>query len=239
MEHFNRNDKLDFVMRSPGGKSAFKDVANLPMKELDVDIETTVSTKSYVNCQKAGYIKVTGKSKFGKDIKSVTWDFENICTLKYRVVRFLLSSGEYETIVTSLSRAEWSLEKIKELYNMRWGIETSFRELKYNIGMIHFHTKDEAFMKQEIFANLIAYNFCLAIAMTVKIRDYNSKKYEYRIDFSFAIHVIKDYLRDFSKSPPDKIDRIISKKLCPVRKGRADIRKMKPKNVIPFIYRVA
>ena len=85
MEHFNRNDKLDFVMRSPGGKSAFKDVANLPMKELDVDIETTVSTKSYVNCQKAGYIKVTGKSKFGKDIKSVTWDFENICTLTLRI----------------------------------------------------------------------------------------------------------------------------------------------------------
>ena len=130
-------------------------------------------------------------------------------------------------------------DDIKEPYHLRWGIETSFRELKYYIGVIHFHSKDERFIKQEIFANLIAYNFCAAIAMTVKIRNYNSEKYYYKIDFSFAFHVIKDYLCDFSKSPPSEIDSTISKKIKPVRKDRKDERKMKPKGVTPFMYRVA
>lgn len=32
------------------------------------------------------------------------------------------------------------MEEIKKLYAMRWGIETSFRELKYAIGLACFHT---------------------------------------------------------------------------------------------------
>ena len=239
MEHFNRNNKLDFIIRSPGGKSAFTDVAKLPMKELDEDIEVTVSTLPYPQCKQMGYVKVTGKSPYGKKIKKYTWDFERTCKIKYRVVRILLSTGEYETLITSLPRDKWSMDDIKELYRMRWGIETSFRELKYYIGVINFHTKDEDFIKQEIFANLIAYNFCSAIAMTVKIRNFDSEKYLYKIDFSFAFHVIKEYLRDFSKSPPNRIDGIISKHIQPVRKDRSDERKIKPKGVIPFMYRVA
>ena len=35
---------------------------------------------------------------------------------------------------------------IKELYHMRWGIETSFRELKYAIGLTSFHSKKRDYM---------------------------------------------------------------------------------------------
>ena len=237
--YFDRNKELEYVVRSPHGPSMFKDVTKLPMEELDVDIETTVSTAPKSVCDMYGYVKVDGKSPYGKEKKNVNWDFESICKLKYRVVRVLLSTGEYETLITSLPREEWSAEDIKELYHMRWGIEVSFRELKYYTGAVNFHTKDEDFIKQEIFANLIAYNFCSAIAMTVKIRKYKSNKYIYKIDFAFSFYVIKDYLRDFSKSPPDEIDGIISKQIEPVRKGRGDERKIKAKSVVPFMYRVA
>jgi hypothetical protein len=44
--------------------------------------------------------------------------------------------------------------KIKEIYALRWGIETSFRELKYAIGLSNFHAKKVAYIKQEIFARL-------------------------------------------------------------------------------------
>ncbi len=33
------------------------------------------------------------------------------------------------------------LKKLKQIYALRWGIETSFRDLKYTIGMLDFHSK--------------------------------------------------------------------------------------------------
>lgn len=84
--------------------------------------------------------------------------------MKLRIVRFLLDTGEYETIVTSQNRSKFSPAKIKELYHLRWGIETSFRTLKYAIGMTSFHAKKEESIKQEIFARLMMFNFCSRIA---------------------------------------------------------------------------
>ncbi|MCO8241010.1 transposase, partial [Streptococcus suis] len=42
-------------------------------------------------------------------------------------------------------------EKLKDLYAYRWGIETSFRDLKYSIGLTHFHAKKKEGILQEIY----------------------------------------------------------------------------------------
>src|SRR5699024_7255543 len=78
-------------------------------------------------------------------------------------IRFPISETTYESIITNLPAEEFSLEDIKALYHMRWGIETSFRELKYAIGLTHFHSKKPDYIRQEIWARLILYNFCEAI----------------------------------------------------------------------------
>lgn len=52
------------------------------------------------------------------------------------------------------------IQEIKHLYAMRWGIETSFRELKYSVTLLHLHSKKVDFIYQEVFAKLIMYNFC-------------------------------------------------------------------------------
>ena len=78
--------------------------------------------------------------------KNSTFDFIDLHTnlfydMDFRVVRLKLSEGSYECIITNLGREEFPPEKIKELYHMRWGIETSFRDLKHTIGLSHFHAK--------------------------------------------------------------------------------------------------
>ncbi len=55
--------------------------------------------------------------------------------LHFRVVRFLISDGNYETVYTNLDADAFPIEKIKKLYHLRWGIETSLRELKYAFGL--------------------------------------------------------------------------------------------------------
>ncbi len=37
----------------------------------------------------------------------------------------------------------------KNLYASRWGIETSFRDLKYSIGLVNFHAKKKEGILQE------------------------------------------------------------------------------------------
>ena len=62
-------------------------------------------------------------------------------TLKFRIVRFKISVDTYETVVTNLPEDKYPPEKLKELYASRWGIETSFRDLKYTIGLLKYHSK--------------------------------------------------------------------------------------------------
>ena len=53
--------------------------------------------------------------------------------LRFRVVRFRISGGYYETVYTNLDSETFPIGTIKELYRLRWGIETSFRELELTV----------------------------------------------------------------------------------------------------------
>ena len=63
--------------------------------------------------------------------------------ISFRVVRFKLSDSSIETVLTNL---DFPPDELKHLYAMRRGIETSFRELKYTIGLSHFHVKRPDFI---------------------------------------------------------------------------------------------
>ena len=59
---------------------------------------------------------------------------------------------------------------------MRWGIETSFRELKYAIGLTSFHARKPDFIKQETYARLLLYNYCELITTHVIKKYQNSEE---------------------------------------------------------------
>ncbi len=116
----------------------------------------TTQTNEDKELYKAGKAKyISGASKFGKYKKSQTWDFESPFDTTIRIIRIMLPNGNYETLATSLNRFEFPAERLKELYAMRWGIESSYRELKYAIGLTNFHARKDDSIKQEIFASLI------------------------------------------------------------------------------------
>jgi len=156
--------------------------------------------------------------------------------MNFRVVRFAITENTYECIITNLPKEAFPIDEIKKIYAMRWGIETSFRELKYAIGLCCFHSKKVEYIKQEIYARLILYNYCEIITMNVVIQQKDTK-YEYQMNYTIAIHICRYFLRN-DISPPN-IEKLIQKNLLPVRPGRSDPRKVKPKSVVSFLYRVA
>ncbi len=123
------------------------------------------------------------------------------------------------------------MEEIKKLYTMRWGIETSFRKLKYAIGLACFHSKKVEYIMQEIYARLILYNYCEIITMNVVIHQKDTK-HVYQMNYTIAIHICRYFLRN-DISPPD-VEKLIQKNLLPVSPGRSDPRKVRPKSVVSF-----
>ena len=156
--------------------------------------------------------------------------------LRFRVVRFKISEDTYETVITNLDPLSFPPDELKKLYNMRWGIETSFRKLKYTVGLLHFHAKKVEYIYQEVFARLIMYNFTELVTSPVIIQKADAK-YAYNANFSVAVHVCRQFFLG-NVSPPD-VEALILRHVSPIRPGRSRPRKMTTKHAVSFIYRVA
>ena len=122
---------------------------------------------------------------------------------------------------------------------MRWGIETSFRQLKYTIAMKAFHTKKAEFIRQEIFARLILFNFCQLVAshaaLFMKSGD-NSRTY--KLNFSMVVGACRALLKSPLDDPPDTI-AVISRFLVSVRPDMHFERRKKPRKPLDAFYRAA
>lgn len=156
--------------------------------------------------------------------------------LPFRIVRFKITDNAYETVVTNLDSKDFSDLELKKLYAMRWGIETSFRELKYTVGLLHFHSKKVEYIYQEIYAKLIMYNFTELITSHVIVQKLNTK-YVYKANFTVAVHLCRQLFLG-NISPPD-LEALIRKNVSPVRPGRSRPRNLTTKYAISFLYRVA
>lgn len=170
---------------------------------------------------------------------NVTFDFippgtEGVFKLKFRAVRIQINDNRYESIITNLDENEFPPSEIKKLYSMRWGIETSYRELKHTLALNHFHSKKVDHIHQEIFAKVIMYNFCSVITLHVaEIKQ--KKKHIYQINFSRAIKECKKFF-SIDVDPPD-VESVIKKYMLPIRFGRSNPRKVKIRERVSFLYR--
>ena len=155
--------------------------------------------------------------------------------LSFRIVRFMLTEDTYEVLLTNLTEDEFSVSELKELYAMRWGIETSFRDLKYTLTLSYFHSKKTENILQEVFAKLTMYNFAELITSHVVVKQKN-RKHSFRINFAAAVHICRQFfLKNIS---PSDVETLLLTYLLPVRKGSANPRRGSPKAAPSFTYRI-
>lgn len=154
--------------------------------------------------------------------------------LTFRMVRLEIQPGCYETLVTN---TDDSVKKLKDLYASRWGIETRFRDLKYSVGLTHFHAKKKEGIIQEIYALFINFNFCKWLISHVTIKQSKAKK-TYEINFSDAVYACQKFLRGILAS--SKLNTYIAKHLSIVRLNRTFPRKIKSQSPVSssLAYRV-
>jgi len=208
---------------------------NLPKTDIfDIDVSMTFTRQQTKMTKMAGYKFMPTNQTFDYlPLKS-----KDTYTMSFRITRFSIADDSYEMLVTNLDRSEFSTNDLKEIYHLRWGIETSFRELKYSIGLTSFHARKAEYIKQEVFARLLLYNYCELITTHV-VQQMQNKDKTKQVNFTIAIYICREYLRQKRNlSPPDVI-KLIEKHILPVRPGRKDPRKVKPQASVSFLYRVA
>lgn len=153
--------------------------------------------------------------------------------MTFRIIRIKIANGTYECLATNLPPDEFKTDEIKKLYNMRWGIETSFKELKYSTAMLYFHSRKEELLHQEIYAKLIMYNFSQAVISKIKLVK-KHLKYEYKINHALAEQLCSLFLRG---ATPINVESILLTALLPVRPNRSYKRTKKKNRYINLEYR--
>ena len=202
--------KANFVIRCKDITSNGFLTRMVPEGEFDLDI-SRILTRSRKKEFRSNpeYMIVSGRNSL---------DFsDNKCyPVSFRACRFQLPSGAYECLITNLPRSKFPVSVLKQIYMLRWGIETSFRDLKYAIGLVYFHARKLNSVLQEIHAALIMMNFCSLVISSIPLKQKSSWKYKHKINFAAAVGCCRSFfssgktktlnpiLRDQSLIRPDR-----------------------------------
>lgn len=238
--YFLESTNVDFLIRVKQNQSSMREIRKLPMEELDVDISFTLTTTQTKTDKENGYIFIqtakNSKKKYSAKTRMRRWSFPSPYHMTLRIVRIRLSTGEYETLATSLPR-DITAEEIKELYHLRWHEETAFRELKYAVGLERIHGRSDEFAYQEIFASLIMANFCSRIAMSTIIENNPNNKLLYAVNRKMSIVLCRKYFTDIITDENILMEKI-QQHTEAVRPGRQNVRNLRSKPFSGFTYRI-
>ena len=144
---------------------------------------------------------------------------KHLCVVQFRVLKIKTAPNTFEYIITNLPFS-FDINDIKTCYRLRWGIETSFRYLKHVNGLLYLHSKKPDFLKQEIYGNLILYNFGIFLAneaalekqkqrLEIEQQHQSQNKYHYQVDFSSALRIARKYFWRDSRTEKDIIHLMI------------------------------
>ena len=194
---------------------------NFPDAEsFDIDVSVILvrshSKKVLADIHTEGYIRFVDQAAAFDYIEYGSYDTYE---LSFRIVRFPISDSTYECIVTNLPRDEFPAERIKTLYNARWNIESSFRKLKYTIGLSNFHAYKPEYVKQEIWERLLAYNITETMINHIVLEAHGTK-HEYKVNFTMAAHICRVFLRLTTEKDQYDVMSLLKKELIPIRNER-------------------
>lgn len=155
--------------------------------------------------------------------------YENGNTISLRFVNIELPTGEIETIITNINNKDLSREDISKIYQLRWGIETSYHELKESMQVTNISSSKDTIIKQEIYSQMTVYNIVRSISNDLNTQiNQEEFKHPMKVNFNMAVGFVKRFLikilieDDVIKRQElsDILFNNILKNLVPIRKGR-------------------
>lgn len=160
-------------------------------------------------------------------------------SVKVRCVKIELDSGEVEILLTNLEKNKFTKEEIKELYNLRWQIEISYKHLKNNLKIECITSSKEILIKQDIYSQVLVSNMLQAF-INENDDNINQEKYKNKMktNKNMSVGIFKNtliyiLLEENQKKRIQMMDRFseaIEKYIVPVKHGMKNPRNNNPKN---------
>lgn len=136
-----------------------------------------------------------------------------------------------EILATNLSAEEFTIEGLKELYRLRWEVETAYNTLKNRMKIEEFSGYRTRLILQDIYCTVWLYNLTMLKLIEVSQKHtipQERYKYEMKRNLNAAIGVMKSYfVRTIMEKNKEKkwellnqIDQLMIKQLIPIRKDR-------------------
>lgn len=227
-----------FVIRATDAKMKRLLGCGLPKEEIFDIWVTRYLTRSH---SKKKYLHPESAEQYRHICPKVTFDYfpeegYGEYEISLRVLRFPIGNGTYENIITNLPENESHAEDIKEIYHLRWGIETSFCTLKHTIAAVNFHSKTRRMITHEIWARLILFNFCSYITGQVTFKK-QKRKHLHQVNFSVAFKACRYFLRLHHGEEPPDVEGLIRKHTLPIRPDRNFARQQRFQVPVSFTYR--
>ncbi len=170
-------------------------------------------------------------------------------TIKCRLIKVELDSGETEILCTSLTDTEvYPYEQFKELYHFRWNEEEAYKLLKNRIELESFSGKTAKAVKQDFHAKILLMTLSAAYAHPIEEKvkeEYKAdekRKYSQKVNRTNSIAKTKDILVGlFIKKQYDKalesFDKIVYNTRELVRPNRKNKRKHRQKKPYSMNYK--
>lgn len=149
-----------------------------------------------------------------------------------RIVNIKISDKITETLFTNLPADKFDTESLKELYCMRWGIETAFETLKSRLQLENFTGTKPVIILQDIYSTIyvsnLAEDIILEVEQELDLNDIKHYKHHMKINQSLSIEILKNDLIYILIEKDSQIKNIlfqnlyeeIRKNLVPVRPNR-------------------
>jgi len=132
----------------------------------------------------------------GKNVNLSDRSYSRDDSTEVRLVRVELSTGEVEILMTSLFDVErYSNSLFKELYFLRWGVETFYDEVKNKMNIEYFSGYSAHSILQDFYATLFVSNVQSLLVgelndeLAQKSKD---NKYQYKVNTNLSYGFLKD-----------------------------------------------
>jgi len=164
-----------------------------------------------------------------KKLRDMGFTISKHTPIKIRLVKIMLDTGETEIVVTSLYDTDvYTIEDLKEVYHLRWGIETYYGYVKEELQLGQFSGIRRICIEQDFAANLMLFN--LQSLIEKQTEPYvnavgNGRKYRYKVNknISWAClknRVVRLFLQEDSRSILIELEKLFGNYLEPIRPGR-------------------
>lgn len=236
-----------------------KDRGYVSLKDIYYSVKN--DDKFVVRLKKTDFKNIVSKMETDDEIMEITYQydrvryykdkdpefynlmFENKESIKVRFVKITLSTGETEILITNLSQEEVNTKEMKELYNLRWGIEVNYHSLKESVKIETITSSFDNLIKQDVYSQMLVFNLLQAFINDIN-EDLKDLKYKHEVqtNFNMAIGFFKKFFililieEDQQKKEQllDKLYTKIEKHFEPIRKGRSYPRNKNKKNKYPL-----